>query len=69
MNIDKMELIETIDALEFALLVLNSDQNQGLIGGMVVTRSIATLQGLRLAFMFAAANEQRKNRANQGVPS
>ena len=65
MHIDKMELTETIDALDFALLVLNVQVEQGQIGGMIASRTIEVLQGLRLAYMFAAAKEQRKGRANQ----
>jgi len=64
MHIDKMELTETIDALDFALLVLNCQVDQGQIGGMIASRTIEILQGLRLAYMFAAAKEQRKERAN-----
>jgi hypothetical protein len=64
MHIDKRELTETIDALDFALLVLNVQIEQGQIGGMIASRTVEVLQGLRLAYMFAAAKEQRKNRAN-----
>jgi hypothetical protein len=64
MHIDKLELTETIDALDFALLVLNCQVEQGQIGGMIANRTIEVLQGLRLAYMLAAAKEQRKDRAN-----
>jgi hypothetical protein len=64
MHIDQMELTETIDAIDFALLVLNSQVKQARIGGMIATRTIEVLQGLKLAFMLAAAKEQRKGRAN-----
>jgi hypothetical protein len=68
MHIDKRELTETIDALDFALLVLNVQVEQGQIGGMIATRTIEVIQGLRLAYMFAAAKEQRKDRANDAHP-
>jgi hypothetical protein len=64
MHIDQMELTETIDAMDFALLVLKSQVEQGQIGGMIATRTIEVLQGLRLAYMLGAAKEQRKGRAN-----
>ena len=64
MHIDQSELTETIDALDFALLVLNAQVEQAQIGGMIATRTIEVIQGLRLAFMLGAAKEQRKGRAN-----
>ena len=65
MHIDQREIQPTVDALEFALLVLNTQVEQAQIGGQVATDTIEQLQMLRLALMLGAAKEQRESRANR----
>jgi hypothetical protein len=68
LHIDQRELQSTIDALEFALLVLTTQVEQAQIGGQVASETIEQLQMLRLAIMLGAAKEQRKGRANRQHP-
>jgi hypothetical protein len=64
MHFKQSDSTEIVDALEFALMVINADVADARIGGMVVTRAVETLQVLRSTFGIAAAKEQRKGRAN-----
>jgi hypothetical protein len=65
MHFKHSDSTEIVDALEFAIMVINADVADARIAGMVVTRAVETLQVLRATFGIAAAKEQRKGRANQ----